>query len=329
MSSRQRLSLLALLLVCLVGIGKADDDKPPSDLPSSLPIPALSIPEYTAELDRLALSTRRLAHSEDASTLIKGIPPSWRVQGTEGVFEVSSEWLRSDLAEWLKTPKREIQDRIISRLGVLQSEATSFQVPQADSSSQRSLLNQILAAPEFKAVHGPSWWDRLKQQVQDWLFNLLLRFFSSSAIPTISNIVVYGLIGLALLALAYWMYRTIRDNARMELLFQGTLPVSSKEWSVWMAEAHAAAEAGNWRDAVHLAYWCGISFLEAQRWWPPDRARTPREYLRLLPSSSEHGPALRALTGTFEIVWYGTQAADAEAFTNTVAQLEKLGCQYR
>ena len=320
MSSRQCLSLLALLFVCLVGIAKADDDKP---------LPELSIPEYTVELDRLASSTQQLAGPEDASTLIKSIPPSWRVQGTEGDFDVSSEWLRSDLAEWLKAPKREIQDRIVSRLGALRSEATSFQVLPGDSSSRRSLLNHILVAPEFQAVHGPTWWDRMKQQVQNWLVNLLLRLFSSSAIPTISNIVVYGLIGLAVLALAYWMYRTIRDNARMEVLFEGTLPVSSKEWSIWMAEAHAAAEAGNGRDAVHLAYWCGISFLEAQRWWPPDRARTPREYLRLLPSSSEHVPTLRALTRTFEVVWYGMQPADAQAFSNTIAQLEKLGCEYR
>jgi hypothetical protein len=328
MSTHARLLLLALLFGCLLSAVKADDAQPPSELPSPS-VPEISIPGYIAELDRLSSATGLLVRPEDASALIKRIPPSWRVQGTEAVFEISSEWLRSDLAEWLKSPKREVQDRILSSLATLRSEAAGFQVPRTDSSAQRALLNQILAAPEFKAVQGPSWWDRLKQRVENWLLNLLVRLFSSSAIPTISDIVVYGLIGLALLALAYWIYRTIRDNAGMEVLFQGTLPISSKEWSVWMAEAHAAAESGNWREAIHLAYWCGISFLEAQRWWPPDRARTPREYLRLLPSSSEHGPALRALTAVFEVVWYGTQPADAQAFSNTVAQLEKLGCQYR
>jgi Domain of unknown function (DUF4129) len=329
MSSPARLSLLLSFFLCLAAVAKAEDEPPAQVPPPPLAVAQLSMPEYMAELDRLSLATERLNSSEDASKLIETIPQAWRVVGTGGTFEISSGWVRSDLAEWQKGLTRGIQDRIISRLGELRSEAASFQASQPDSSLQRALLNQILASPEFKAVRGPGWWDRWKQQVQNWLLNLLLHLFSSSAIPTISNVVVYGLIGLALLALAYWIYRTIRDNARLEVLFPDTLPVSSKEWTAWMAEAHAAADAANWRDAVHLAYWCGVSFLEAQGWWPPDRARTPREYLRLLPSSSEHGPTLRALTGTFEVVWYGTQPADAQAFSNTIAQLEKLGCQYR
>jgi hypothetical protein len=94
-----------------------------------------------------------------------------------------------------------------------------------------------------------------------------------------------------------------------------------------MQEARLAAEGGNWRDAIHLGYWCGISFLEAQELWRPDTARTPREYLRLLPSASEHRKTLGTLTRTFELVWYGTQEADENAFSEALAQLEKLGCQ--
>jgi hypothetical protein len=93
-----------------------------------------------------------------------------------------------------------------------------------------------------------------------------------------------------------------------------------------MAEARAAADRGNWREAIHLAYWCGVSFLEAQGMWRPDYARTPREYLRLLPSSSQHHPPLAALTRSFEVVWYGTQEADADSYSQTLAHLEKLGC---
>jgi hypothetical protein len=94
-----------------------------------------------------------------------------------------------------------------------------------------------------------------------------------------------------------------------------------------MNDARLAADRGNWRDAIHLGYWCGISFLEAQGLWRPDTARTPREYLRLMPSASEHRETLSRLTRTFELVWYGTQEADGNAFFETLAQLEKLGCQ--
>jgi len=113
----------------------------------------------------------------------------------------------------------------------------------------------------------------------------------------------------------------------VEAIVPLSLSVSSKGWKVWMKEARLAAEGGNWRDAIHLGYWCGISFLEAQELWWPDTARTPREYLRLLPSASEQRETLGTLTRTFELVWYGTQEADANAFSETLAQLEKLGCQ--
>jgi hypothetical protein len=170
--------------------------------------------------------------------------------------------------------------------------------------------------------------DRLKQRLVEALINLMGRIFHSSSIPTISNVLVYGLMALALLAVAYWMYRTIRNNSGVEAIVPLTLTVSSKGWKIWMKEARSAAESGNWREAIHLGYWCGISFLEAQELWRPDIARTPREYLRLLPSASEHREPLRRLTRTFELVWYGTQAADANAFSETIAQLEKLGCQF-
>jgi hypothetical protein len=61
--------------------------------------------------------------------------------------------------------------------------------------------------------------------------------------------------------------------------------------------------------------------------WPPDRARTPREYLRLLPWSSGYQPALTALTRDFEVVWYGKQEADAQAFSRALERLEQLGCR--
>jgi hypothetical protein len=160
----------------------------------------------------------------------------------------------------------------------------------------------------------------------EWLIRFLGRAIASSAIPAISNIVVYGLIAIAVLVLAIWMYRSIRESARLETIMPVAVPVSAKEWPLWLAEARAAATRGEWREAVHLSYWGGISFLEAQGSWRPDAARTPREYLRLLPPTSAHQPALRSLTQKLERVWYGMQAADADSFQQTLAELEKLGC---
>jgi hypothetical protein len=312
---------LFFLSICLCAASTADPE------PARPQTGAVTVNEYVAELDGLVSSAKHLVHPEDAPKLLNSIPPVWRIQTPQQIFEVSSEWLRQELNDWQKKPSREIQDRIVARLQTLRSEAASFQGSPKDVSPKRVLLNGILAGREFQNIHGPTWLDRIKQRLVELLIKLLGRVFQSSAIPTIGNAVVYGLMALALLAVAYWMYRTIRSNAGVEAIAPLSLSVSSKGWKLWMKEARLAAESGNWRDAIHLGYWCGISFLEAQELWRPDTARTPREYLRLLPSASEHRQTLGALTRTFELVWYGTQEADANAFSETLAQLEKLGCQ--
>jgi hypothetical protein len=216
---------------------------------------------------------------------------------------------------------------MVTNLQTLRVEALSLEAPPAEGSSQRALLNRILGGKQFKNVRGQTWLDRLKQRIFDFLAGLLGKVFSSTAISSISDFLVYGLIIVAVLVLLYWMYRTIHDGVELGELDLQAPPISSKPWTVWMAEARAAADQGNWRDAIHLGYWCGISFLEGRGLWRPDGARTPREYLRLLPATDTNRDTLRSLTRSFEVVWYGTQEADAGAFSETMTQLEKMGCR--
>jgi hypothetical protein len=112
------------------------------------------------------------------------------------------------------------------------------------------LLTSILSRSEFRGVQGPSLWGRIKQRVSDFLLHLLGRLVSSSSIPMISDILVYGLIVIAVLAVAYWLYRSLRDGTRLETIMPNVLPVSAKEWPLWLAEARAAAARGEWRDAI-------------------------------------------------------------------------------
>jgi hypothetical protein len=64
--------------------------------------------------------------------------------------------------------------------------------------------------------------------------------------------------------------------------------------------------------------------------WKPDRARTPREYLRAYKAQTGAGgrrEPLEALTRRFESLWYAQQAAAPEDFQFSLAQLEKIGCR--
>jgi hypothetical protein len=288
----------------------------------------LSLPDYLAELNRLGAAVKAAnGNPTQIVTIRDQLPISWEIEGSpQRTFSVRTDYLRQEFSSWGKAPSSDGQNTILAALQSLRSEASSMQQHGADYVVARTQLHQILAAAEFNAVHGPTLLDRLKQKLMHWLGELFMRIFASSSIPTLANVVVYGLLVIAVIVAAWWVYRTIENNAPLEVLLSNA-PLPKKEWSQWLIEATDAAKLGNWRDAIHMTYWCGICFLEARGLWRPDRARTPREYLRLLPSASEYHPALLALTRSFEFTWYGRQDANADSFAAAVAQLEKLGCR--
>jgi len=282
--------------------------------------------EYASQLDRLSSLADSLDNDPHvADVAISDLRGNWKVQTEGHEFVVDTGWLIDRFRKGVSD--NTARDDLKRRLNDLKAEAQAFQEPFPDSASTRTKLDQILARSEFHQVHGPSWWDRLKYRVLEWISRILSRSFGSSAAPTAGRVLVWSLVGVAVLTLAYFVYRQIRQNARQESMIPNVVPVSAKGWRVWMAEAQAAAANGLWREAVHLAYWAGISFLEERSAWRPDKARTPREYLRLLPAESEHRSTLSALTRKLEVTWYGNDPAGPETFSETVALLETIGCR--
>ena len=87
---------------------------------------------------------------------------------------------------------------------------------------------------------------------------------------------------------------------------------SARDWQLWLEDARKAADAGQWREAIHFVYWASISRLESGRLWPADRARTPREYLALVAAEDPRKTGLAQLTGSFERTWYGGRPAQKE-----------------
>jgi|SRR5579864_714346 len=288
----------------------------------------LSLTEYIAELDQLSALAAETTHNGDAAdqamTILRG---GWKVSANGSAFNIPTDEIFDGFERLKKGPDDQTEERLLSRLKALKADALAYNQLPPDLSSAHATLAQILSRSEFHNVHGPTWWDRLKYRVLMWISNVLSRFFGSSAAPTVGKVFVWSLVALAVIVLAYFVYRTLRNNARLESVVPQVAPISAKGWRVWMDEAQAAAAHGLWRDAVHLAYWAGISFLEASGMWRPDKARTPREYLRLLASSSEYRAPLSALTRNFELTWYANQPAGPETFSETVTLLEDLGCR--
>ncbi len=313
----RRTFILACLLIASV-FSRADATSPG----------VLTPPEYRAELDRLSAAASQLdSSSKPVPEPLHAVPYHWQVRAGQTEFDISTEGLQSDVRRYESERNVENAAAIRTRLESLRAQIDGYEKPPADVSASRTQLTSILARREFRDVAGPSALDRLKQRLMEFLIRVFQHFFRSTAIPTIGRVFVYGLMGVALLVLLYAAYRTFWRGQEMVEVVPTDLAVSAKAWTLWLAEARAAAVKGEWRDAIHLAYWAGISFLEQQGFWKPDRARTPREYLHLLSGADEKHETLTVLTRIFELAWYARRDASEGAFSEALAQLEKLGCQ--
>jgi len=294
----------------------------------SKPEHALTTDEYRAELDGLLAATQQLDGSRAAPPeALQHLPQSWPVHTEQRDFEISTEGLQRDVRRYNNERNAVNAAAIRTRLDGLRREIDGFGKTPPEVLAERKALDTILARREFRDVSGPTWMDRLKRWMLERLFRFLRRLFGSSTIPAVGKYFVYGLIGIAGLALLYLVYRSIFSSQEFEEVVPRDLPISAKEWTIWLSEARAAAARGDWRDAIHLAYWAGISFLEREGFWKPDRARTPREYLRLISSQSEQRETLTVLTRIFELTWYAKRDASEQTFSQTLEQLEKLGCR--
>ncbi|MBZ5685318.1 MAG: DUF4129 domain-containing protein [Acidobacteriia bacterium] len=302
---------------------------------------ALTTAEYRAELDGLLAATQELDSSgREAPKALENLPQGWPIHTEQGDFQVSTEGLQRDVRRYDKDKNAANAIAVRTRLESLRREVDGFEKSPTDASRSRATLDSILAQPEF-AGRGPGWFQKinkkleaLQKTVRDWFFKLVLSFFRFiqrlfgwRSLPTVGKVFIYGLMGAAGLALLYLIYRSIFQNPEFEEVVPKDLPVSAKEWFIWLSEARAAAARGDWRDAVHLGYWAGISFLEREGFWKPDRARTPREYLRLISTQSEQRETLTTLTRIFELAWYAKRDASEQTFSQTLEQLEKLGCR--
>jgi len=298
--------------------------------------PTLSLAQFQAQLDQLNSQVSDLeTHPEKAETLRKSLPPSWSVNGGRQPVEVSSKFLDDALTSFQKEGPldkkitlRELQTRLLA----MRSGLDGYPEREATDAAMRKRLDDILAAREFSSVHGPSLFEVWMERVQAWIQKWWDKLFGSLNLtpPNISwlgRVFVWVVIVAGACVLALWLFRIYRRKPVEYVREIIPFAPSAKSWRIWLAEARAKAERSEWREAIHLSYWAGVSYLEAAGLWIPDRARTPREYLKEVEARDPKKPPFTALTRRFESVWYGSRRAHADDFDAALAELEKLGCQ--
>jgi hypothetical protein len=191
---------------------------------------------------------------------------------------------------------------------------TSGAAPAAPAHPQeREAMKQVLAGHDFRNLQEPTARDSALERLSNWLnrlFDSAARLQAKSA--WVGRAIVWGFIVAVCVALV-WALLQLERRWRVRLTPEGGGPAesaaSARDWQLWLEDARRAASAGQWREAIHFAYWASISRLESRRLWPADRARTPREYLALVAPEDPRKVGLAALTGSFERTWYGGRAA--------------------
>jgi hypothetical protein len=229
-----------------------------------------------------------------------------------------------------------------AQLKILRADAgTEKNAPaEVNRADARARLQKILSQREFnQAKGGDSWWSQMWDQAQRWiswlLDHTLGRLLGSGAAKTAA---LYILIGAVFLFAAVWIVRGMRTLARSETLSVEASFPPGKHWRDWTREATTAASRGDYRAALFAAYWAGVYRLAELGAWKLDRARTPREYLRLIGEKAENDLAaqnpvgrelaLKDLTHGMEASWYGFLPATQQDYDKAVAHLETLGCRF-
>jgi hypothetical protein len=277
---------------------------------------------------------------------------SGAVQGDSQPREVRYDWLRTVLASaggkaapaesgvirlnpGTKLPLPAVDALLAEARTRLQDDEKQTASPAETApnyTAERQKLNSILANRAYKNVNDVSAAERFREWLYDQLDKFLanlVRFGTRSPwiVWTLRVILLFG-IGVGLV----WALVRIERGSRVKLIPDvepSPDAPSAREWQLWLKDAQAMAAKGEWRDAIHFVYWASIARLESnvasRRPWPADRARTPREYLGLLPAADPRKPTLTALTRSFERTWYGGREAESADFNAALEQAETLG----
>jgi Domain of unknown function (DUF4129) len=316
-----------VLSICTVRVPAFGQRKPKIAAPQPL-----DLRSYNDRINKWVLNLTVLRdHSEKATAMRQQLQANWQVTVGSQQINVPTGWLKAGLDSIDKDPKgaAKTADLLIAHLKAMKQEAISMEGPSEHNDAlARENLKEILASREFSSVHGPTWLDQMLQRFRQWLLHLASRFSLNAASHRgASTLVLWVICILGGGSLLIWMLKRLVQRAGPRRIRMST-PAGpmANSWEQMSHAAQAAAAAGNYRDAIRLAYWAAIRRLDDAGLWPVDHARTHREYLRLVGCEQPQREPLAVLTRQFELIWYAGRPFSASEFEAAMAQLEKLGC---
>jgi hypothetical protein len=330
--------VLAVILLALI-VFRAGAARAADSVPQSSASPTYDTETFIQELGRLKAGLESARKStETLRAYRESLPKAWVVDAGGRHYDVPTDLLDSRLVKAERQPELRSQqvDQAKDYLDALAAETESLSgEPPARTDSARAKLDAILARSEYAHTRRESWWEKLRARIGEILLDALDRIFRRvGGQASLGYVLLWiGICATAIL-IAYWIFRRWFRAARGEEMALQGAAIPSRSWQEWIFAAREAAGGGDYRLAVHCAYWAGIARLQDLGALAPDRAKTPREYLHALTKSKLILPetlatrhrALSKLTLRLEKIWYGYQIATEADFRDSLTQLETLGC---
>jgi hypothetical protein len=282
---------------------------------------------FVTELRRLDAALQGKPSAAAIANLRNALPSAWQVSTPERTYSVSTKPLH-ELLTSSSIPKAEIW------IEHLQIEIERSQRPDAYSADASAELHKILSSRAFGGVRPPTALESFRQRIAAWVERMLSRLFANmSRHPVAAKVLFWVLLIGAVGFVASLVFRYINNLDNLNTFRPSPSLARSRSWQEWVLAARQAAQRGDFRDAVHSAYWAGIARLEEAGAIPRDRTITPREYLRYvgqiradIATPQNYKAPLAALTTQMERIWYANKPAKSEDFTKSLHELEALGC---
>ncbi len=297
------------------------------------PAPQLPCASAAQYRDLLAQVEQRSGQPDvSLAALADALPAQCDFSLAGQTFHLSNFQMQRELREIAAQPDRQtsrvtrlkaFQDGLRRQLGGIDA------YERGANPTARQKLREIMRQREFRQVGSQD----PRAYLQEWVFLFLEKFLSRvfkdpSRVALGAKIVAWCLCiaagGFVVWVISRWALQKRPPEAVRQVI---PFAPSARNWRNWLAEARAAAARGELREAVHAAYWATISQLESSGAWRPDRARTPREYLRLIAPANPAHPLLAGITREFEVIWYGNRVPAFSEWEAFLAKVERIGCR--